>query len=63
MHLGQLLAQLNGLLPHLKRHVHCSFERRQKNKNTGAQASLCHLAPTAVLSETLASLNVASETF
>lgn len=23
MHLGQLLAQLNGLLPHLTRHVHC----------------------------------------
>lgn len=30
VHLGQLLAQLNGLLPHLRRHVHRSVKRGRK---------------------------------
>lgn len=52
MHLGQLLAQLNGLLPHLRRHVHRSVKKGYKNhkhKNTEAHARLCHLAHEAVL--------------
>lgn len=47
VHLGQLFAQLNGLFPHLRRHVHHSVTRATTVNIT--QGLFRHLVPTAVL--------------